>query len=320
MSAVFAVAAWGKLADRDGTRQAVVEFGVPVRWAKAVAWALPAVEVVVAVAVLPSGSAVLACAAALGLLAVFTAAVATQLRQGKHPSCSCFGTATSKPITGWTVVRNGLIAVLVLAALTGSWTTGDVPQQLPAEYGIGVPVVVLLLAITAVQAATIRELRDRLARSAAALAVEGLPVGTTAPPFDLPGVDGGRGSLDGLLETGRAVLLIFVHPNCPSCHALAPQLPAWRDQHRETVTMVPISSGDLAVNATFAQELQLGRLLVQQRTETATLYRATRIPSAVLIDADGRIAAPLARTVAGIRELLTSPGFPATPAHSRPST
>jgi hypothetical protein len=44
--------------------------------------------------------------------------------------------------------------------------------------------------------------------------VEDLPVGTLAPEFDLPGIDGTRVTLSALVNTGHPAALVFVYPGC----------------------------------------------------------------------------------------------------------
>ncbi|WP_282783482.1 MauE/DoxX family redox-associated membrane protein, partial [Nocardia sp. CC201C] len=53
LATVFGLSAWGKFADLAGTRKAVHEFGIGLRWVPLAAWALPVVEAVIAVAALP---------------------------------------------------------------------------------------------------------------------------------------------------------------------------------------------------------------------------------------------------------------------------
>jgi peroxiredoxin len=47
-------------------------------------------------------------------------------------------------------------------------------------------------------------------------------VGDTVEPFSLPEVDGGRVTLDGLLEHGPAVLIFFRFEGCPACNLALP--------------------------------------------------------------------------------------------------
>ena len=57
---------------------------------------------------------------ALAVLAAFSAALARVLRHpvGERPACACFGRWSAKPVGVSSVVRNGVLAVLAVAALT----------------------------------------------------------------------------------------------------------------------------------------------------------------------------------------------------------
>jgi uncharacterized membrane protein YphA (DoxX/SURF4 family)/thiol-disulfide isomerase/thioredoxin len=306
VAAVFVLAAWGKAADQRGTRQAVQDFGVPARLVPATAWALPAAELVVAVAVLPPASAVVACAAALALLAVFTVLIAAALRQGRRPGCSCFGAASTAPVSGWTLSRNAGIAILVAVALWGSLTRSGVPEQLTADRVVGLAVIVALAAVQVRLAAMARMLRQELAEVRAASARrEGLPVGVAAPEFDLPSIDGTTGTLAGLVQAGHPVALVFLHPECGPCQDIAQELPEWGERLHGSLTLIPVGSGDLAANIEWARTRDLTRMLVQNDSEVTARYRLRGTPTAVLIDASGRIAARPARGPGEIRELLT---------------
>lgn len=53
------------------------------------------------------------------MLCAMTALVVRRLAQGLRPVCACFGTASTKPIGGHTVARNGVLLVLALVAAAG---------------------------------------------------------------------------------------------------------------------------------------------------------------------------------------------------------
>ena len=72
---VFAVAAVGKLADRGGTRQALVEFGVPASLAEPGALVLPLAELTVSAFCLVGPVAVWGAIGALVLLAFFSTSI-----------------------------------------------------------------------------------------------------------------------------------------------------------------------------------------------------------------------------------------------------
>ncbi|GAB2650585.1 MauE/DoxX family redox-associated membrane protein [Nocardia goodfellowii] len=307
LAVVFGLAAWGKLADRVGARQAVVDFGVPVRWAPAVAWGLPVVEAGLAVGMLLPGTAVLAAMVAMLVLAVFTAAVARLLAQGKRPACSCFGAAGNAPISRWTIARNAALMLFALLAAVGSVGYQGVPQDLPAAHAWGMAVAAVLAAALVWMAGQVRALRRRLDEYAlSTLGAEGLPPGAVAPEFELLATDGTRVTSADLLAQGRQVLLVFVHPACEMCAALARELPSWQARTSQALRIVVVGNGDLAEHAEWGRAQGLGAIavLVQQGNEAALRYRVRGTPSAVLIDAEGRVAAPVARGAMAVRELI----------------
>ena len=85
LAGVFAVAGIAKLLDREGSRQAVIDFGVPVRFALSVATLLPIAELVVAALLLFKATAWYGGIGASGLLLAFLAAIAISMARGKHP-------------------------------------------------------------------------------------------------------------------------------------------------------------------------------------------------------------------------------------------
>src|SRR5215212_2820490 len=112
LAAVFALAGVTKLADRNGARQAMRDFGVPAALAPALALLLPLAELAAAVALLPTGSAWWGAAGALALLALFIVGIGVSLARGRRPDCHCFGQIASGPIGRSTLTRNGLLAAL----------------------------------------------------------------------------------------------------------------------------------------------------------------------------------------------------------------
>ncbi|MTE16668.1 MauE/DoxX family redox-associated membrane protein [Nocardia aurantiaca] len=308
LAAVFALSAWGKWTDPLATRQAVQDFGVPLRWTPLVAIALPVPEAVIAVAVLPPWTAVISAAAAVLLLAVFTAAVARLLHRGQRPVCSCFGALSTQPIGPRTLIRNVVLILLALAVCWGSVRYPGLPGALSVDRSIGTAALIVVLAILTRLLGEVGALRRRIDELAlSTLGAEGLPPGAVAPEFELLNAAGGRTTLETLLGFGRAVLLVFVHPACEMCAALARELPRWQARTERTLTIAVVGNGDVAEHLRWGREHGLGEIpvLVQQGNEAALRYRVRGTPSAVLIDADGRVAAPVARGAMAIRDVLT---------------
>jgi len=308
LTVVFGLSAWGKLADRAGTRKAVADFGVSIRWVPAVAWALPAVELIVAVAALPPWTAPAAAILALVLLAVFTAAIVRLLRQGKRPACSCFGAMSAEPIGGRTIARNAVLVLLVVLVGVGAIAYPRVPGGLRADDATGLAALAVLIAVVAWLFGEIRALRRRVDEQAlSTLGAEGLPPGAVAPEFELlPATGGARVGLESLLASGKSLLMVFVHPGCEMCAALARELPRWQLRNSRSLTIVVVGNGDIDEHVSWAKEQGLEHIpvLVQQGNEAALRYRVRGTPSGVLIGADGRIAAPVARGAMAVRELV----------------
>src|ERR687893_2633068 len=112
LALVFLVAGVGKLADRAGSRQAIVDFGLPARLAAPLGVLLPLTELAVAIALIPISTAWWGALGALALLLLFVVGIGVNLARGRKPECHCFGQLHSEP-AGWnTLVRNGILAAV----------------------------------------------------------------------------------------------------------------------------------------------------------------------------------------------------------------
>jgi peroxiredoxin len=135
--------------------------------------------------------------------------------------------------------------------------------------------------------------------------LQGLPVGTEIPDFQLPDVDGGTVSLAEF--RGRRVLLIYWNPTCGFCDMIGPDLAALhKDFERSNVSLVLASHGDADSNRKLAQEhgLQASILLVDGRTLEAFQNMGT--PSAYLLDEQGKVAEPMAVGAEAVPRLARS--------------
>ncbi len=111
LAGVFAVAGIAKLLDREGSRKALVGFGVPGRIAPPLAILLPLAELAVALALLPLATAFWGAIGALVLLGLFVVGIAASMARGEAPDCHCFGQIHSEP-AGWsTLIRNSILAL-----------------------------------------------------------------------------------------------------------------------------------------------------------------------------------------------------------------
>ena len=326
LSAVFVAAGVGKLTDRAGTRKAVGEFGARDRLMGPLALLLPAAELAVAVALLFATTRGAGAVGALGLLAVFSAAIGVSLARGRTPDCHCFGQLQSAPASWKTLVRNALLAVLAVVALVehGPGAFGWIGNLAPVgvfalamgivavgmTVGGGLAFVSLLrshgrvlLRLDTVESA-LRDAGIDVPDDEQSLPALGIDPGTRAPAFTTETASGSQLSLDNLLEPGLPLLLLFTSPSCGPCKALLPDISRWQQEHRERLTLATVTSGDRSAIRAEAEEHALERVLIDQDLALYETYQANGTPSAVLITGDGQIASYLAFGSGEIEQLV----------------
>lgn len=327
LAAVFATAAAAKLADRGGSRQAMVDFGFPAAFAPVLAILLPLAELGVAASLLARPTAWWGALAGLGLLAVFTAAIAANLARGRKPDCHCFGQIHSAP-AGWpTLARNvalGAVAGFVVwggsadpGLSTVPWFAGLDPIGLVVLLGGG-----FLLALVALEGWLLVQLFRQHGRvllrldaleggrgghspsaGAAARQTRGLAVGSKAPDFELPSLTGEPVTLASLRARARPVMLVFTDPDCGPCTALLPELGRWQREHADDLTFALVSRGRAADNAA-SEEHGISPVLLEADHEVTAAYKVAGTPSAVLVRPEGTIASAPAAGSQAIRALL----------------
>jgi peroxiredoxin len=100
------------------------------------------------------------------------------------------------------------------------------------------------------------------------------------------------------------VLLLFSDPKCAPCSALLPEVGHWQQEWAKELTLAVISNASPEQNRASAAEHDLTLVLSQERHEVALAYGALGTPMAVLVDAEGRVAGPVAAGEAAIAELV----------------
>jgi hypothetical protein len=138
LAALFAIAGTAKLADLEGSRRALVDFGIPGRIARPLGLALPVVELAVALSLLVPIAAWWGAAGAVALLSIFSAGIGANLANGRRPTCRCFGQLHAAPV-GWrTIARN---AALAFVAVIIVWQGRDDPAAMipPRAWPTGSP-------------------------------------------------------------------------------------------------------------------------------------------------------------------------------------
>jgi peroxiredoxin len=326
LALVFVAAGIAKLRDRRGFARTLVAFHAPAWFVIAGATLIPLVELAVGLSFLTEQYATGGAVVSVVMLAIFTTAAGANLLQGRSPDCACFGTAASEPIGPATLIRNAwLIALALFVALEGpgggfvsrgSWSAATRNEGI---LGAGLVLLVLTLAALDLRAGRLRAANARLTARTAALEGQrraqaaaplpdigagGLPVGTVAPAFDLPRLEGDRSSLAQLTGEGRPVALIFLSAHCPSCHELWPDIERWQTREARRLTVAAICSGSPQTLELKLMGHAVGNVLLEGDAQVAEAYALSLRPSAVIVGPSGTIASESAVGLAAIRALV----------------
>jgi thiol-disulfide isomerase/thioredoxin len=328
LTATFLVAAVAKALDLVGTRRSLERFGAPARLAAPAAVLLPALELAVAGALVPAASARWGALGALILLAVFCAAVGRVLARGEEVDCNCFGALNSKPADSRLLARNAVLAALAGFVLVAGWngagsdpnaTTGVIALAL-AALGLGAFAWMtlrqnghLLLKLDAMES----ELRTGSSTLDLSRAQgpppQGLPVGAPAPELRVHDLDGEVVTLNDLVAHRPRAALVFTDPECSGCHRLLPALAGLADEHDDALRVHVVVTGSVRAARDLARQHRLPNVLVQPDHAVNLLFRASTLPSAVVLDADGFVATELAKGPDAVAALLAAQGSPADP-------
>ena len=323
LAAIFATAGITKLLDLKSSETAVRDFGVPEGLVKPISIVLPVSEVVIALILFPLATAWIGAIASLVFLAWFTIGMGYQMAKGNAPDCHCFGQLHNEPVSVKSLVRNAIFSIPAVF-LVAQGAKGQGPSVADSRiyttemvFGLvltlGVAGILLLLkVILDKQTVIIRRLEVLEVISAEGGAVErneagdpadGLPIGAFLPDFELPDLRGRMVNVEDLLGEGKPILFLFVAPTCQPCGALLPEIAEWQREFADKLNFVFISTGPGEENvAKFGRIAQ--SLLLQKNRDFQTKVYAKWTPSALLVNAEGRVASHVAAGDSAIRLLI----------------
>lgn len=331
LAGIFALAGIGKFLDLPGSKKAVEDFGVPQSLSKPFAVLLPAAEIAVAALLLFVQTSWFGAVGGLLLLLVFIGGMIVQMVKGNAPDCHCFGQIHSEPVSAKSLIRNAIFAALALALVVSgrenqglslldnstNISEGNVMQIIfgVAIVGLLAAIVYFLKTISEQQTQIMRriEILELTATEGGGAAVErkeakspedGLLIGSKAPDFTLPDINGKEVTLGSLLAPRQPVLFFFVSPTCNPCSALLPEIEEWQTELKDKVKFVFVSSGKAKENAEKFAGNTLKQVLLQKDGEIADKFKAKWTPTAILVNADGTIANRSATGDAAIRTLV----------------
>lgn len=132
-------------------------------------------------------------------------------------------------------------------------------------------------------------LHERLGPVGALTLPGGPQVGDAAPRFELEAVDGRQVSLGG--TASASTLLFFLSPACPVCKAMIPAIKSIVKEHGPALRLVLASDGDVEAQHAMVAEYGLEKYPLVLSTALGLAHEVSKLPHAVLIDPQGRVAA-----------------------------
>jgi len=322
--AVFVIAAAGKVLDLQGTRKAMEEFGFGKASGPA-AVAIPFIEFLVGFGLLFTATSWFAAFGCLLLLAGFSAGIARQIWRGSTADCHCFGKIHSEPPGAKSLLRNAIIAIPAIVLIysgpqmqgaeSGSDAVTKTYAILIAFLAVGLVIVSGYLKIFSEKIKILTRRVEFLesVSGGSGTAVEredsgnpsdALPIGAEFPDFELSDTRGRIVTFEHLLTDFRPKLFVFISPACEPCKALIPYFGEWRKHLGERIRFVYVSTGNREANLErFAEDIA-GEMLLQNDRELSRLVYAKWTPTALLVNAEGKIASHPAVGEMAIRDLV----------------
>ncbi len=147
-------------------------------------------------------------------------------------------------------------------------------------------IAVLALMIYAL-ARQIAGLYERVAPAGALAVNAAVKAGDSAPELELETL---RGEAIHIGGTGQARLLFFLAPDCPICKSLLPALKSLAKAERHVAIVLASDGGEPAEHLAYAQANGLERFPYVISELLGKSYGVAKLPYAVLIRPDGRIA------------------------------
>jgi methylamine dehydrogenase accessory protein MauD len=146
-------------------------------------------------------------------------------------------------------------------------------------------------------------LHERIAPVGALMLAKGLKVGEFAPKIAAQDLEGRSITVGAARADERATLVMFVSPTCPVCKTLLPILKSSLASEREWLDIILASDGEPANQREFVLAHRLGSFPYIVSAPLGIAYQVSRLPFAVLIDAEGVLRA---RGIVNSREHLES--------------
>lgn len=324
LAALLITAGVAKLADRKGAEKAAKGFGVSGPLATFGPVLLSIGEIIIGSMLLFPSVSWFGAVGAVTLLVVFIVMMTYQWFKGNAPDCHCFGQLHSEPVGVKSIVRNVLfLALAAVPLLSGPTSQGLQLQSVTAEM---IPTILgtlsaimlggallFLRKIVSTQDQLIRRLDviELIAQEGKQVDHEhasdpslGLPIGSPLPDFNLNKLGGSSVSSRTLVGDGKGVLFFFVAPTCEPCQALLSEFAEWSNELSDRITTVFVTSGSEKENRKKFGALDSSQILLDDQRIFALSVGGRWTPTALYVDANGKIASHIAAGDVAIEELV----------------
>jgi methylamine dehydrogenase accessory protein MauD len=146
-------------------------------------------------------------------------------------------------------------------------------------------VIVLALVVLAL-ARQVGVLHERVAPAGALMPTSGPKVGEQTQSAEFRDLAGERVTVGGASSDGRATLVLWVSPTCPVCKSLVPTAVSMAQAER--LRLLFASDGDrLEQHRAYVHDLRIAAYPYVVSQALGMSYAVSKLPFAVLIDADG---------------------------------
>jgi methylamine dehydrogenase accessory protein MauD len=145
--------------------------------------------------------------------------------------------------------------------------------------------VIVLAVMVFALARQVGVLFERIAPMGALITDSGPRVGEPVPRFDLAALDGRPVAIGS--PGARSQLVFFLSPTCPVCKKLLPILSSVAGAEAAWLDVVLASDGEVAEHQAFVAQRKLQSFPYVLSRDLGMTFRVSRLPYAVLLDAQG---------------------------------
>lgn len=313
---VLLVSGIAKLFDREGSTEAMVGFGVPLRLVPMATAALPWIELGVAIGLLFAPTITVSAIIATLLFLAFTLGVLRVMASGEQVECHCFGQLSMAPVSWWTVARNVLLTIA--AALVAWWSVSrdatSLHDDLTLQRALAGLVALVIVALTLVISRLWQEqqaLLTQIGELQGLIASQPIPKPSPDQAFvriaagvSLTALEGTTHPAASLHRRGAPTLLVLVTDSCRACRALLPEITAWQKEFDGLMRVAVIGGGDADAMRPILNDASITDARLHDSAELTDRLNVTQFPTAVLIDHDGFVRAKPALGGVAIRRVI----------------